>query len=378
VYSNVVTYIGPVLPRLSEEFNLAPDFAGIIVGLYSVGGLISVLGGWISDKTSRILIAAISLFMMAAASLFLGLAPNIFVVGLSLMLMGVAAGFLESSVNAFVSDLYSEKRGLSVNLFHIGFNVGSTIGPLLAVFLIVATGSWRAVYFVPPLVLILFSFLMVILNKNIAKANKVNKWKTTSLITKRNLSVYLPMGSIGFFYIATEMGVSTWLASILESSGSAVFEAGLTTSLFWGLMGIGRLIWGSIVDKTGYEKCIIVSSGLSLVCIIFASLSLPLSFKMMSWSMLGFFLAPIFPTLIAWVTSTNPELGGSSSGLVFTIGRLGLLFSNCLAGIVSEVFGVESSQFIFVAFTAAMLIDVLIMYSVKRRKTMSHRNISNS
>lgn len=327
----------------------------------------AIFGGWISDRMSRLLIGAISLMMLAAGSLLLGISPNPLIVGASLLLMSTAAGFLESSLNAFVSNLYSEKRGLSVNLFHTGWNVGSAIGPSLAAFLIVATGSWRNVYLFPLPALFSISVLMIVLNKNEVR-NVDPKPDESPSVSLGSLIKSLPIALIGFFYVGAEMGLSTWLAYILEDLGAAIFEAGLATGLFWGLMGLGRLIWAPIVDRAGYGKPLIVASGLALICMASASLPMPLDLKMVLWASSGFFLAPMFPTLIAWVVSLNPKLGGSLSGLIFTMGTLGFFFSNILVGFVTTIFGAEMSQYVFVFFTVAMLVNILAVHLFKRQK----------
>lgn len=362
IYAYVVTSIGPVLPRLSEEFALPPDLAGILVALGSVGGLMSVLGGWLSDKLNRVLIGAISMATLALSSLILALSSNLYTVSSSLILMSMAAGFLEPSLNAFVSDLYPGKRGLSVNLLHIAWNIGSALGPSSAALIIVVTGSWRKAYLCALPASILVSALLARLNRSASESRREHAAPHGSaLLSMRAAASFLPMAFIGFFYVASEMGISTWLAFILEELGSAVFEAGLATGLYWGLMGLGRLVWAPATDKIGYARSIAAASGLALVCMVAATSPLPIYVKMMFWASSGFFLAPIFPTLIAWGTSVNPSAGGTLSGLVFTLGTLGLFSSNSLAGLVAASFGVEAAQYVFVFFAAGTLTNVLIV-----------------
>jgi len=358
----VVTSFGPVLPRLSEDFALRPHLAGILASLYSIGGLVAILGGWISDRADRILVTIISMVALAVSSLLLGLSLNPFTAGSCLILMGIAAGFLETALNAFVSDLYPEKRGLSVNLLHVGWNVGSTLGPSLAALIIVITSSWRRVYLVALPALVFLSFLLAGLYKIEPKSLRKDAPKCTSIpVFAKSVSRFLPITLIGFFYVAAEMGISTWLAFILEDLGSAVFEAGLTTGLYWGFMGVGRFIWAPATDRIGYERSITIASGSALACMIAAALPSPLHIKMGFWIFLGFFLAPIFPTLIAWGTSMNPPAGGTISGLIFTLGTLGLFSSTSLTGLVAASFGVEAAQYVFVFFTTAMLVNVLLV-----------------
>ncbi len=365
IYANVTVSIGPILPQISKDFAITLDMLGFILAVSSLGGSIAILGGWISDRMSRLLVAAVSVMVLAAGSSILGFSPNPLVLGTSLLLMGMSAGFLESSLNALVSTLYSERRGLSVNLFHIGWNIGSTIGPSLAVFLVNTTGSWRNVYIFPLPILFSISALMIALNKNYAQIRDVRRSSLLS-ISSRSLLRFFPITLIGFFYTGVEMGVSTWLALILEDLGSGIFKAGLATGLFWGLMGLGRLVWAPVIDRMGYERPLIMASGSGLICMALASLPLPLDSKIVFWASSGFFLAPTFPTLIAWVISSAPELGGSVSGLLFAVGRLGLFFSNCIVGLTATILGTEIAQYLFVLFMVAMLVNILAVHLFRR------------
>ena len=364
VYASVSTAIGPVLPELAGEMRLAPDLLGLVLGVRSLGSLMSVLGGWISDRMSRLLFASLSILMLGVGSFLLAVSGDVFSVAASLFLLGTAAGFVESSMNAFVSGLYSGRRGLSVNLFHTSWNIGSTIGPSVAAFLIVTTQSWRNVYLVHVPVLFLVSGVVFLLGrKHVHNVDKVQREHLR--FSLRPWFRFLPLALISFFYLGAEGGISTWLAFILEDLGSGVLEAGLAVGSFWGLMGVGRLFWGSIVDRTGYRKPLILTSGLALACMISASSPLPLGIKTVLWASSGFFLAPTFPTLIAWITSLAPEHGGSLSGMVFTAGTAGLFLSNYIVGLSKTMYGAVASQYVFVVFTAIMMIDVLVSRPAK-------------
>jgi len=363
VYAYVVTSVGPVLPRLSDEFMLRPNVVGALMGLSSIGGLLAVLGGWISDKLNKVTVSAFSMATLALASTTLWLAPNAYAVAFSLALMSTSAGFLESAINSFVSNLYPEKRGLTVNLLHIGWNVGSALGPSLAALIIVVTGTWRKAYLFPLPALIFISVLLARLSKIAPKTKSEDPYQHDSVsVSTKSIFKFLPIALTGFFYVGSEMGISTWLAFILEGLGSQLLEAGLTTGLFWGLMGLGRLVWAPAIDKLGYRRSIITASGCVVACMFAAAFVSPLHLKMVLWMLCGFFFAPIFPTLIAWGTSINPSAGGTVSGLIFTLGTLGLFSSNSSVGMVAAFFGPESAQYVFVFFAIAMFANVLITH----------------
>jgi len=83
--------------------------------------------------------------------------------GASFLTFGIGMGFYEASVNAFFSEVYSDKRGLAINILHMGWGVGSTMGPMLAASMILVYSSWRLGYLlVAPFLLGLSSSMWIL------------------------------------------------------------------------------------------------------------------------------------------------------------------------------------------------------------------------
>ncbi|MGQ9513897.1 MAG: MFS transporter [Thermoproteota archaeon] len=363
-YAWLATSIGPVLPSISEEFLLSPAKAGFIIGLYSIGGLLSIAGGYISDRFNRVLTSSLFLILYSISSILVAFSMNEWEFGASLTLMGIFAGFLEATVNSLVSEVYTERRGSSMVLFHISWNIGSAIGPPFAAASIIVLGGWRIAYLIPAIFLLCLSMTLSIISKKIKIGITGIKGKECR---DPNLG-YLPIfiSTIAIFYMAAEMGLSNWITSILETLGLRKIEAGLVNGLFWGFMGIGRICWAPLTDRMGYGKTLFVSSSASLLLILTASLQLPPNTKAGLWAFTGFCLAPIFPTIIAWVTSLKPKSGGLLSGLTFTNGAIGAFASTWSAGLIAEFFGIIASQYVFTVFTFMMVANVIFAIDLER------------
>jgi len=365
IYSWLATSIGPVLPRISEEYLLRPATAGFVAGLYSIGGLLSFAGGYLSDRIKRSLAGSLFLALFSISSILVASSGNEWSFGTSLLLMGIFAGFLEAAVNALISETYTERRGFSMVLFHISWNIGSTIAAISIALL----GGWRLAYLIPALFLLLLSGALNIVGKKAERGNVVVRDKA-----RRDAGIgYVPIvvSMIMIFYVAAEMGLSNWLPSILEALGSGKIEAGLANGLFWGLMGIGRIGWAPVTERLGYGKTVLSSSSLSLASILVASMQLPAIYKTGLWILTGFCLAPIFPAIIAWVTSLKPESAGLLSGLAFTNGALGAFASTWSAGLVAGTYGISASQYVFPIFIILMVVVVAIALRLER-KALTH------
>lgn len=228
LYAAIATTIGPTLPNISREFNLTPDIAGAVIALYSLGGMLAFIGGWISDKVGRGLISSISLTMMGVSSLMASMSPSFYLLGLSLLLIGIGGGIFEAASNAMVSDLYIEKRGMAVNLLHIAWNIGSGFGPPLIAFIILSTGSWRLAYLVFLPLLFPLAVSMYVSSRNLEGKNPTRRLEDNVQVTLRRFLIMLPITSIAISIIAVELGLSSWLPSILYDMGASLMEGGLT------------------------------------------------------------------------------------------------------------------------------------------------------
>ena len=360
LYAAIATTIGPTLPDISKEFNLTPDLAGAIVALYSLGGMMAFIGGYISDKIGRGLVSSISLIIMGISSLMVSMSPSFYLLGIALLLIGVGGGVFEAASNAMVSDLFTEKRGMAVNLLHVAWNIGSGFGPPLIAIVILLTGSWRLAYLVFLPLLFPLAVSMYISSRNLEKPHSKRRLDDSVLNILRRFFVMLPITSIAIFIIGVELGLSSWLPSILYDVGASLIEGGLTVGLFWGLMGVGRLVWAPFTDRLGYVKSLILSSITGVISMGIAALPLSIHLKMVFWAISGFFFAPLYPTLIAWITALNPNAGGAYTGILFTFGTIGSFISTWLLGVIIKFYGTLIAQYSLSLIGFIMILNILV------------------
>jgi FSR family fosmidomycin resistance protein-like MFS transporter len=292
---------------------------------------------------------------------------------MSFFILGAGIGFFEASVNAFVSDTFSEKRGMAINLLHIGWNIGSALGPVLAAYIALSYGSWRMGYLMMlPLLLILF-LASLIAGAKLGKGGSHAARKPRSITPKQVLSI-LPLMMMPFLIVANQLGITAWLPSILSDQGASLMEASLAVGLFWSLSGLGRLLWAPFIDRIGYWKVLVIAGGLSSFLMLSASLPIPVYARMALWSSSGLLLAPAYPTIIAWATSIYPEIGGALSGMVYTFATLGSFVSTIATGMLFELFGSSYAQLIFAPLAALITIAAYVMRGAGGRHVRGRRN----
>ncbi|MEN2974155.1 MAG: MFS transporter [Candidatus Caldarchaeales archaeon] len=348
-YAVLATEIGPVLPEIRIELNLSQAIIGIIAGLQSLAGILAVLGGFLSDIFGRTRFISISLAMMGVGAIFISTSPTALTIGLSFFIMGTGFSFFEASVNAYISNLFSEKRGMSMNILHIGWSVGSTAGPLVAAIMILTYGSWRLGYLLIVPLIVIFSIVFgVLIPKTSDTLSMKEKEELDQKYSKKNIMISsLPIILASFLLMASKLGMNNWLPYILRDQGGTIIESSLTISIFWMLIGIGRIIWAPFVDRIGFWKTITLNSIGALILFIFAALPIPLYFRMILYSIAGLLMGPLYPTLLACGTKLYPERSGTLVGAIYASGMLGTVFSTIIIGLIIERLGTTIAQIIF-------------------------------
>ena len=359
------TEIGPALSEIGFEFELSETMLGFLASLQALGGIFALLGGVLSDFFGKMRLVSISLLMMGVGTLLISSSPLFWILGFSFFIFGIGIGFFEASVNAFISEIFHEKRGMAINILHIGWNMGSAVGPPIVALMIIAYGSWRLGYLAVAPPLIALSVIMWLLIRKPYETGNETKIKYGK-ISPRLVWKAFPLMMISFLIVSSELGITAWLPSILIDQGGSLAEASLTLGAFWGLGGVGRLVWAPFVDRLGYRRVLLLTGSGSALLMILTSLPLPIYLKAVLWSSSGLLLGPAYPTLVVWATASYPEIGGTLSGTVFTFATLGSFTSTILAGLLFDLLGSAIAQLIFPFSMAAVAAISYLTRSIRR------------
>ncbi len=145
---------------------LAPDIAddmgtglaGIFTALAFVAAVslaLQVPIASLADRYNRVRLAALGGVIMALFTSLVGLAPNIWLVGITMGAAGLGKSFIDPTHNSLLSDHFNPDVRARVFAFHRAANaMGQFLGPLLAGF-IAFYFSWRTPFFVfGPIILV--------------------------------------------------------------------------------------------------------------------------------------------------------------------------------------------------------------------------------
>lgn len=277
-------------------------------------------------------------------------------------------GLLHGSWSAWAGGLGD--RGNTVQgLLHGSFALGAGLGPLRAIW---AAPWWQWWYVLLGAVILQGIWLCWIFRIEDGRRYR----EASDMLRPSGLDaasevprVARPRGALGYsvtwicavyflVYVGTEAAISGWIATFMIRARHATTHlAILSSSGFWLGMAAGRIILGLATDKLGirtatasYLVIAIVSQGiLTLVdhAVVYV----------IAVVLLGFFLGPLFPSVIAMITRLLPKkLHVGAVSFVASVGQLGAAFGPLVMGSLVQSLGLHGSQAIILTILVVILL----------------------
>lgn len=144
---------------ITQKFNVGMTQAGIVLGLFSIFGLLgSMIGGALTDKFGRRKLIIFGLVFSAASTLTLGLIKTFAMLIPLSMVIGLLSDMAGPAHNAMIADLLPEnKRQEGFGILRVSGNLAWIIGPSIGGF--VATRSFLALFIIDAVISCIVAFL---------------------------------------------------------------------------------------------------------------------------------------------------------------------------------------------------------------------------
>src|ERR1700722_1555884 len=131
-----------IYPLLKNDFKLSFAQIGLITLTYQLtASLLQPLIGMYTDRSPKHYAMPIGMASSAAGLILLSIAPGFSAILFAVALVGVGSAVFHPEASRIARMASGGRHGLAQSLFSVGGNAGSSMGPLLAAFIVLPKGQ---------------------------------------------------------------------------------------------------------------------------------------------------------------------------------------------------------------------------------------------
>ncbi|MEA2523634.1 MAG: transporter, family, fosmidomycin resistance protein [Thermomicrobiales bacterium] len=333
----------PVLyPLLTEKFDLKLSTVGLVALAYSgMASLSQPLFGWIADRHGTRLIG-LSLMWTAATFAVLGFVPNFEMLIVVAALAGIGSGAYHPMGALNASAVIAEgQRNTAMSIYVTGGTLGIAIGPLIGAALFALLGVHGTVPMILPgmAIAVWMLFEMRTISQRIIRRPRKGA-AAAPPIPLGPLSVVIGLMMLRAW---TMFGIQSFIPSWYENLGyHASFYSALATTLLL-TSALGTIGSGSLADRYGRRILLIISSVLSVPCILlFAQFPGWPAFG--SAALIGLLAASTGPLLLVIAQQLMAGRAGMASGLILGLGFVMGAIGVPIMGAIADAHGIQNAM----------------------------------
>lgn len=328
--------------------NLQLDFAHVGLITFVNSGTASVLQplvGHYTDRKPKPFSLAIGMTFTLTGLLMLAFAHRFALVLIAAALIGLGSSIFHPESSRVARLASGGRHGFAQSFFQLGGNAGSSLGPLLAAFLVLPRGQASLAW---------FSIAAII---GIVLLSQVGLWYRTHHVARASSSTRVPapgtataprvrtallllLGLIFSKYVYLASLTSYYTFYLISRFGLSVQSAQIHLFLFLGAVALGTMIGGPVGDRIGRRHVILWS----ILGVLPFSLALP--YASLLWTRIltvaiGVILASAFSAIIVYAQELMPGRVGMIAGLFFGVafGIAGI--GAAVLGRVADAMGIE-------------------------------------
>jgi FHS family Na+ dependent glucose MFS transporter 1 len=306
--------IGPALSRLQDQTGSSLGAIGVLFTAQAFGYLIgSLLGGNLYDRGHGHRVLGSALLVMAGALLLVPHATSLALLGALFGLVGAGAGAADVGGNTLLIWRRGGSDGASLNGLHLCFGIGALASPIIVAWSLSGDGD-----------LVAASLLMAV------PTAAIGVWALLRPSPERLPDEDHPSGAPApvrtllivavffFLYVGVEIGFAGWIhtyAQAIHLGGEGAAAA--LTATFWGAFLLGRFVAVGVATRLATAPMLVGTGAAAIVgaMILAASGGRPA----LVWTgtiVFGLAIAPLYPTMLAFVGDHVPLSGTATSWFV--------------------------------------------------------------
>jgi MFS transporter, FSR family, fosmidomycin resistance protein len=366
-----------IYPMLKRSYALSFLQIGVLTFTYQItASLLQPIVGSYTDRRPRPYSLAVGMGFTLTGLLLLGFASSYPLLLLAAALVGTGSSVFHPESSRVARMASGGQHGLAQSVFQVGGNLGSSVGPLLAAFIVLPHGQTSVAWFscaalVGIVVLTQVGHWykehgMARLAPRKAKGAAGAEQPTRRIIGA--IAVLLVLIFSKYFYLASITSYYTFY--LINHFGVSVKASQLYLFVFLGAVALGTIVGGPLGDRFG-RKYVIWASILGVL-----PFTLLLPHASLLWTAvltvpIGMILASAFPAIIVYAQELMPGRTGTIAGLFF-----GFAFG--MGGVGAAVLGViadhTSIEFVYsvCAFLPALGLLAGLLPNVEREHAAGH------
>ena len=242
--------VSPLLPFISEEYNVSPETTGWMVTVFAMTYAFSApVFGWLSDKKGRRTFIMFGLLLFAISNALTAFAPSFLWLIVSRILAGLSVASITPLIYAIIGDIAPpNRRGTWLSIVVSGHLTalwaGAPLGTLLEHFL-----GWRSVFVVMAIIGVILAVV------NFKTWASIPKSDETKDIVEGNLLRILGSVSVTTIWAISMYALYVYLGATLYSENKFSSSEIALAVTFYGVGAVlGSLTSGRLTDKFGESK----------------------------------------------------------------------------------------------------------------------------
>jgi fucose permease len=361
VISFLSNILGPIIPDISNSFDLSLGWAGFLPFAFFVSyAVASIPSGILVEKYRERRVLLLAFLLAFVGALLFAIMPTFQIALVSLFIIGLGMAMLQVVINPLLRVAGGEENfAFNSVMGQLFFGGASFLSPMLYSYFVLNVHSnpnpnfiistlnnlvpadlkWVSVYWTFAII----ALLMVVIIWFVRFPEVVLK-DDERIDTGRAFKELLANKSVWLFflgifcYVGTEQGLANWISKFLQiyhNVDPATLGASVI-SYFWGLLTIGCFL-GLVLLKFFDSRRVLIMFTVGAIISLLSGLFGPLDVALYAFPAAGFFASVMWSIVVSLALNSVPYHHGTFSGILCTgiaggavvpliIGGLGELF----------------------------------------------------
>lgn len=285
------SFLAPILPLLIEKLNISLFLSGLLGVAQRIPSLFNPFVGILAEKVKVRYFVIFAPAITTIAMGLTGIAPTYTILAVLLFVSGISSTLFHVPAPVMVKKVSGDRTGKGMSFFMFGGELARTLGPLIVVAAVEQWGLEGTLRLIP--FGIIASLILFLKLRKIPIREDIEQGRPDyTKILKRFLPVFLTLAGITFFRGAMKSSLTLYLPVYLTGKGMDLWGAGISLAILQLAGAAGTFLSGSISDKIGRRKTLVIVSVVSPILMLLFLRSTGVYSIILLVLMGGFLVAP--------------------------------------------------------------------------------------